>query len=169
MGLCESPEALTQFVICCILGGGINVCDGHLAVVELLDDGLVLLVDVTHTDELGLAVSLEEALSESLHYSRRRASAGNRTVLDVPEHPDGWQCFGLQRTCDTERHTPNTLHRHNFKSQNVCFVCVRTVFLCGFAEMDPQQTVRRCARHTTAVAHRDRWRDVRPDLLRVNM
>lgn len=141
MGLCESPEALTQFVICCILGGGINVCDGHLAVVELLDDGLVLLVDVTHTDELGLAVSLEEALSESLHYSRRRASAGNRTVLDVPEHPDGRQCFGLQRT----------------------------VFLCGFAEMDPQQTVRRCARHTTAVAHRDRWRDVRPDLLRVNM
>lgn len=65
----------------------------HLAVVELLDDGFVLFVDVTYTDELGLAMSLKEALSESLHHCRSRASTGNRAVLDVPEHPNGGQRF----------------------------------------------------------------------------
>lgn len=65
----------------------------HLAVVELLDDGFVLFVDVTYTDELCLTMSLKEALSESLHHRRSRASAGNRAVFDVPEHPDGGQRF----------------------------------------------------------------------------
>lgn len=40
----------------------------YLAVVELLNDGLVLLADVTHADELGFAVSLEETLTESLDH-----------------------------------------------------------------------------------------------------
>ncbi len=43
----------------------------HLAVVELLDDSLVLFVDVADADELGLTVSLEEALAEPLHHARR--------------------------------------------------------------------------------------------------
>lgn len=82
----------------------------HLAVVELLDDRFVLFVDVTYADELSLTVSLKEALSESLHHRRSRASAGNRAVLNVPEHPDGGQRFlraTFGRTCRqrfSERH-----------------------------------------------------------------
>lgn len=35
----------------------------YLAVVELLNDSLVLLADVTYADELGFAVPLEETLT----------------------------------------------------------------------------------------------------------
>lgn len=40
----------------------------HLAVVELLNDSLVLLADVTHADELCFTVSLEKTLTESLDH-----------------------------------------------------------------------------------------------------
>ncbi len=132
--------------------------DTHLAVVQLLDDSFVLFVDVADADELGLAVSLEEAFPEPLHHARRRAPAGNRTVLDVPEHPDGRQRL-LRSTCGHRAGRPE--HTHTHSSLTAAAAQVRTVFLRGSAQTDPQQTV------AAAVAHRDGRRDVRPNLLRV--
>ena len=65
----------------------------YLAVVEVLDDGLALLADVADADELGLAVALEEAPAQPLHHGRRRATAGDAAVLDVPEHAHGGRVF----------------------------------------------------------------------------
>ena len=61
----------------------------YLAVVEVLDDRLALLADVTDADELGLAVALEKAPPKPLDHGRRRATAGHAAVLDVPEHAHG--------------------------------------------------------------------------------
>lgn len=58
----------------------------YLAVVELLDDSLVLLADVTDADELCLAVALEEAVADALDHSTSRTATGHAAVLNVPKH-----------------------------------------------------------------------------------
>lgn len=58
----------------------------YLAVVQLLDDVLVLLADVAHADELGFPVPCEEAGTEPLDYTGGRAARGHRAILYVPEH-----------------------------------------------------------------------------------
>ena len=61
----------------------------YLAVVEVLDDGLALLADVTDADEFSLAVALEEPPAQPLDHGCGRPTAGHTAVLDVPEHAHG--------------------------------------------------------------------------------
>lgn len=86
VSLRKATKTLSKLIVRCVLRCGIYVGHCDLAVVELLDDRFAFFIDVTHTDKLSLAVTLEKAAPYSINHSRCRAPTGNTAVFNVPEH-----------------------------------------------------------------------------------
>lgn len=57
----------------------------YLAVVQLLNDSLAFLADITNANKFRLSVTLKEMAANTLDHGSSRTSAGDIAVLNVPK------------------------------------------------------------------------------------